>query len=258
MNLAYSETGRQDAPVLLWIHAFPVNRHMWKHQLEAFADSWRSIAIDLPGFGESKEIVIEPTIGAFADSVLGFLDQKGIDKAVMAGCSFGGYILFELWRKAPERIDRMILCNTRAEADSDEATANRKAMIEDIKSNGTGPLSENMTEKLLTEMTIENQPNTTKLVEKAIREANPEGVVNAVRAIMSRPDSQQTLAGINVPALILVGDEDSITPTPIAQAMHDRLAKSTLHIIPYAGHLSALENPNAANQEIRHFLEGHS
>ena len=125
MNLAFSESGKPKPLSLILVHAFPLNGAMWKHQLKDLQDVLHVIAPDLPGFGRSKPLEEAPGVDGYAKALIQFMDAKGIASAIFGGCSMGGYILFELWRQAPERVTGLILCDTRAEADTPEAREKR-------------------------------------------------------------------------------------------------------------------------------------
>ncbi|MEW6233964.1 MAG: alpha/beta fold hydrolase [Candidatus Omnitrophota bacterium] len=253
MNLAYSEKGNLNAPALVLIHAFPMNRRMWQHQLEDLSDILRVVAPDLPGFGESPGLVEEKSMAAFAREVVLLLDQLSIRKAVFGGCSMGGYILFELWRQAPERFAGMILCDTRCEADSPEARENRMKTIAQIREQGAAPL-EAMLAKLICGETAANRKELAEEIRQVILSTQQNSAVDALRALADRPDSSETLAGVIVPALAIVGEKDAVSPPEVVRFMQEKIRGATLAVIPNAGHLSPLENPQAVNGAIREFL----
>lgn len=183
MSLAYDERGSENALTLVLLHAFPLNRTMWKNQLEALSSHARVLAPDLPGFGESPALKGEGSIEAFADELLNFMSERDVQRAALCGCSFGGYILFEIWRRAADRVAGVILCDTRAEADTPEAHENRVKNIERVRQSGVGPLAESMIDKLLGESALNNQPNLVKEVENLMRAAKPEAVIAALQAM---------------------------------------------------------------------------
>jgi len=253
MNLAYSEKGNPNSPALVLIHAFPVNRQMWKHQLDGLSDIMRVVAPDLPGFGESPELGEEKSVAAFAREVVRLLDQLSIPKAVFGGCSMGGYLVFELWRQAPERFAGIILCDTRCEADSPEARENRMKTIAQIREQGVAPL-ESMLAKLICGETAANRKELVEDIRVVILSTSPASAIDALQALADRPDSSQTLASVNVPALAIVGEKDVVSPLDVVRFMQEKIRGARLAIIPNAGHLSPLENPQTVNGAIREFL----
>lgn len=254
MNLSYTESGSLSALPLVLIHAFPLSRQMWKHQHTALADTARVLSVDLPGFGESDSLSVHPSIQGFTDAVVRFLDEKGIDRAVIVGCSMGGYIAFELWRRAQERVAGMVLCDTKAEADTPEARQVRMDAIEGVKSNGVGPVAEAMVPKLLGQSSHERHPELASEIDTIIRDTKPEAIIHAQQAMADRPNSIETLSSISVPVLMLFGDEDAITPPSFGQTMSEHLPQCTLTVIPFAGHLSPLEQPDSVNEAIKVYL----
>lgn len=254
MTIHFIENKNTSSLPLILIHAFPLNRWMWKHQVEGLEDCIRVIAPDIPGFGESERLMEPPSMRAYVKSLLNFLNSKEMEKAIFGGCSMGGYILFELWRYAPERVAGFILCDTRAEADTQEMRQNRKKSIEDVRANGTAKLTETMLPKLISPATVQTQDDLMNDLRNIILNTDKEGIADAQQALADRPDSLETLKTIIVPTLILVGEDDILTPPDVAGFMQERIPNSNLEIIPNAGHLSPLEQPERTNEAIRTFL----
>lgn len=255
MNANFIQSGTDGAPPLVFIHAFPLHKDMWRHQIEGLDDIARVYAPDTPGFGESPLLSAEPTMSAYVESLLNFLDEQKIEQACFCGCSMGGYILFELWRQMPRRVLGLILCDTRAESDSPEASRNRLQIAETVRSEGVGSLVEGMPAKLFGETSQSERTELVKEVRGWIQAANPEGVAQAQIAMSRRPDSIETLESIVAPTLIIVGEEDGLTPPSAAEAMHAAIPNSKLQVIARAGHLSPLESPDEVNRSIRSFFE---
>ncbi|HPO99054.1 MAG TPA: alpha/beta fold hydrolase [bacterium] len=255
MNLVFSESGKSKILSLILVHAFPLNGGMWKHQVNDLSDILHVYAPDLPGFGRSKPFEDAPSMADYAKTLIQFMDEQELEKAIFGGCSMGGYILFELWRQVPERIAGLILCDTRAEADTPEAQEKRLHTIEDIRNQGTDNLAASTIPNLLSFNTLESREDVVAEVIELIHDNSPIGIIHALQALAARPDSTSTLAGINVPTLILVGSEDILTPPSLARSMQSAIPNAQLEILPDAGHLSPFENPQAANQAIRKFLK---
>ena len=251
LELAYDDVGTGQ-PVL-FIHAFPLNRTMWAPQVSAFVERCRCVAPDLRGFGDST--AAPPyTMTQYADDIAGLLDQLRIEQTVLGGCSMGGYVAFEFWRRHRDRVRALVLVDTKAGADDDAGRARRRDMIAVAEEQGATAIANLQISGIVGKTTRERQPDTYDAVHRMIAQSRVEGIVGGLQAMMARPDSTVTLATINVPTLIVVGEEDALTPPKEARAMHAAIAGSTLEIIADAGHLSSLERPAAFNHVLTEFL----
>jgi pimeloyl-ACP methyl ester carboxylesterase len=239
-------------PVVL-LHGFPHDRTLWSPQMGAFVDTCRCIAPDLRGFGES---CVEPpySMDRYADDVIDLLDRLGIARAVIGGLSMGGYVAFALWRRHRERVRALVLADTRAGADSDETRAKRRTQIEVVRSRGAAVLAAQIVPGQLGPRTRERHPDIVEVVREIAARAPVEGIVGAIEAMIARPDSTSTLASIDVPTLVLVGEDDDITPPAEAMKIHEGIAGSQLETIAGAGHLASIERPAAFNHVLSEFL----
>jgi 3-oxoadipate enol-lactonase len=225
---------------------------MWQPQLEAFP-GWRILALSLPGF-DGVAPLSDATIGGYADHVLGQLDLHGIERAVVGGVSMGGYIGLAVWRRAPDRVAGLILADTRSGADTEEARAGRLRMLETLDRDGVEAIAAEMVPKVLGKTTHATRPDVVSAVRGMILTQGRDGVAGAVRAIMSRPDSTPLLESVTVPTIVIVGEEDTITPPAEAEKIHAGVAGSTLVRIPGAGHMPNIETPEAFNAAVATFL----
>jgi pimeloyl-ACP methyl ester carboxylesterase len=239
---------------LVFLHGFPLSSEMWNPQFEHFAKSYRVIAPDLIGFGKSaprEEVSME----AYADEVAALLTEHGVEKAVLIGFSMGGYVALAFLRKYPEKVRALVLTDTRAEADSPEARNNRLQQAQAVLEQGNAPVRDGMLPKLFSPYTKEHKPEVIRQVDEIIMSAPPTGVRAALAAMASRPDSVADLPQIRVPALVIVGEDDVITPLEAAQVMADGIPGAQLRTIPRAGHLSNLEQPESFNAALEDFLQ---
>lgn len=251
LELGYDDVG--NGMPLLFVHAFPLNRTQWAPQVSALVERCRCVAVDLRGFGDSS--VLPPySMERYADDCAHLLDQLHIDKVVLVGSSMGGYISFAFWRRHRSRVRAMVLAGTRAGADSDETLARRRQLIDLARKEGAVAVANLQIASLIGKTARERQPDTYDAVHRMIAVAPVEGIVGAVGAMMVRPDSTATLATIDVPTLIIVGDEDVPTPPKEARAMHERIPGSRLEVIAQSGHLVNLERPAAINHLLHEFL----
>lgn len=251
LELGYDDGGSGIS--CLFVHGFPHNRTLWAPQLQALTVSARCVVPDLRGFGETT--VSPPfSMSRYADDLVALLDNLHIDRAVVAGLSMGGYVAFELWRRHPHRVRALVLCNTKAGADSEEAKEKRRAMMDLARQSGAAAIADSMMTGMLGKTTREKRPEITNTVHQMISAAPVDGIVGALQAMMDRANSTPTLATINVPTLVVAGDEDAIIPIEEARAMHAGIRGSTLEVITGAGHLSNLERPAAFNHVFSEFL----
>ena len=239
---------------LVLLHPFPLNANYWAPQLAAAPGGWRLLAPDFRGFGTQGEgDTPAASLDDYARDVVSMLDTRQIDRAVIAGVSMGGYVAFAMLRLAPERISALVLANTRMDADPPETRTARQAMLDLVARDGSAGIAGNMP-KLLGATTERERPELVARLRAEIAGAPPKGIEAAIRAMMTRPDSSATAGAIGVPALIVSGDEDVLTPPALQQAMHALIPGSVHETIAGAGHLASFERPEAFNPILRRFL----
>lgn len=253
-RLAWLDAG-SGAP-LVFLHAFPLNATMWQPQLDRVPAGWRALAPDLRGFRASWTEGGPPArhVADHAADVLALMRHTGAMPAVLVGLSMGGYIAFECWRQQPDAVAGLVLADTRAEADTDEARAKRRQMQDLARSGGAAAVADAMLPALLGATSQTTDPHRAVEVRRLIEGNRPDAIVDALEVLATRPDSRDTLPRITCPALVLVGEEDSLTPPPLAAAMASALPDATLVTIPRAGHLSSLEHPLAFNRALHEWL----
>ena len=249
--LAHADVGR-GLPVVL-LHAFPLNKSMWEPQIAALFGECRCIVPDLRGFGDSPRSG-RFSMDAYADDVIALLDALLIDQAVIGGLSMGGYVALNVWRRYRSRVRALVLADTRAAADTAEGMQKRDELIALAQAEGAAAVADRQVTGLIGKSTRERQPELVERIRAIMTAESVEGIVGALQAMKARPDSTELLATIDVPSLVIVGDEDVITPLKEARAMHERLRGSRLEVIPGAGHLSNLERPAAFNAALSDFV----
>ena len=251
VEIGYDDVGT-GMPVA-FIHGFPHNRTLWAPQLSALVDRARCIAPDLRGFGESS--THGPfSIDQFADDVAVLLRSLGIDRTVVAGLSMGGYVAFALWRRHRDLVRALVLADTKAGADSDEARAKRLALIDVARAKGSAAVADAQITGMIGKSTREKHPDLIDDVHRMLGSAPIDGIVGALQAMMGRIDSTPTLTTIDVPTLVIVGAEDVLTPVSESEILHDAIRGSRLEVIARAGHVSNLERPSAFNHVLSEFL----
>ena len=250
-EIAYDDVG-SGLPVV-FLHAFPLNRTMWDPQVGALVAECRCIPIDLRGFGESA--VAPPySMERYADDVIGVLDVLQIERAVIAGLSMGGYVAFDLWRRHRDRVRGLVLADTRATADDPAGVERRRELIHLAGTQGSTAVANMQIAGLVGRTTREKRPDIYDATHRVMAQSEAEGIVGALEAMIARPDSTPLLGGIDVPTLVVGGEEDAITPPKTIRALHQAIPGSRLEIIAQAGHLSNVERPAAFNTIMSEFL----
>lgn len=238
-------------PILL-VHAFPLDSRMWSRQLAALAGSRAVLAPDLRGFGQRASEPGPTSIDQHARDLVDLLDRSRIVRAAIVGVSMGGYIALALHRIAPDRIAGLMLCDTKAEPDSDQAKSARTARIERIRRDGLGFLPDEM-------MPVLVAPSASEEVKLELRrimlEQRPQGVEAALMAMRDRGDSTSVLSSIRVPTSLVCGEHDALTPPKMMQQMASSIPGAAFSVIEGAGHLPNLEAPQAFGRAVSALLE---
>ncbi|HVH87848.1 MAG TPA: alpha/beta hydrolase [Terriglobales bacterium] len=250
----YYETEGAGFPVVL-IHPFPVHHEFWKPVAAKLTTRYRLLLPDLRGHGKSDAGKGVATMSKHATDLLRLMETLHLPKGIFVGVSIGGYILFEFWRRTRERVAALVLSNTRAEPDTEQGRGNRLKSIAEVRVHGTSPFFATQVPNLMGESTRRNRPD---LVEKAramMQMMTVDSLAAVQQGMAERPDSVPTLRDINVPALVIAGEEDTLTPLSNAQLMQKLTPSAKLAVIPKAGHYAALENPEEFARVLRQFLD---
>jgi len=248
---------RGEGDAVVFLHAFPLQAAMWDYQIDALEESYRCIAIDLPGFGQSPSSA-DPdatSMRSWSDLVAGVLAQLGVVEATIVGASMGGYLAMALLRHHPDVVRQLVLADTRARSDDPGIAQRRSAQQDQLRAGAeVGSLAKENVERLLSAGSM-SRPELVDYVHALADGADPEGWIGALEAMKDRPDSMLLLRQASVRALVVVGELDRVTP--IAEAMSLRsLLKGELVIVPNVGHLPNVEDPLAFNEVLVAFLRG--
>lgn len=240
------------ATPLVFLHGFPFHSGMWAAEVDRFDDR-PVLAVDFPGFGGRPAGGTD--LDDFARDALAQMDDAGIDRAIVIGLSMGGYIAFRLHALARDRVEALVFVDTRAGPDDEEGRRGRAEQAERVQEEGVAWLADAQIPKLLGETTRGERPEVVEQVRSMIAAADPEGVVRALTAIRERRDSTPDLAGIRVPVLAIVGEEDTLTPVEESRTIASGVVNGRLEVIPGAGHLANLEDPAAFAAALEAFLD---
>lgn len=261
MNIAKIEqetwgyTDQGEGEVLLLLHGFPLNRNMWHHQVSYFANSYRVIAPDLRGHGETIVTHGTVTMAEMAADVARLLDFLRIDQPVnLGGLSMGGYVAWEFWNQFPERLKRLLLFDTRAVADTEQVARARQMMASQVVVNGSAMAAESMLPKLIGETTKQTNPQLLETLQQTILGTDPQAIAATQRGMAIRKDMSEELSQIAVPALVVCGEQDVISPPEEMTGIAKALPLGQYVEIAHAGHLAPLEQPKAVNDAMDTFL----
>ena len=255
IEVAYDDEGSGEAVVLL--HGFPFDRTLWREQSEALSSDFRVIAPDLRGFGETPlgEVGVA-TMDEMAEDVAALLDALNVGRFVLGGLSMGGYVVLEFYRRFPERVRALVLADTRPQADTDDGRRTREENAQKVLSEGMQPLVDSMLPKLLSAATREDGSVLTARVRAMMLGVEPEGAAAALRGMAARRDQTELLSSIDVPTLIIVGTEDTITPPSDSETMAAKIKGARLVRLEGASHMSNVERPAEFNRALTDFLGG--
>ncbi|MDR7487139.1 MAG: alpha/beta fold hydrolase [Armatimonadota bacterium] len=252
VRVHYQTWGRGRPVVLL--HGFPLSGAMWRPQGEGLSERWQVVAPDFRGFGASDPPTGAMTLEDYADDVLRVTDALGLSRFVLGGLSMGGYVVFRVLAKAAGRVDAVILADTRADPDTEEGRRRRFDGIARIEREGPEGFLADFTAALVGPTTRAHRTDVLEAVHSMACAAHPRGLTVALAAIAARPDSRPLLSGLAVPVLVVVGEEDTVTPPDAARAMAAAIPGARLVVVPGAGHLANLERPEAFTAAVREFL----
>lgn len=250
IQMAYTDEG--EGIPLVFIHGFPLNRSAWSKQVEAFKSSYRVIAPDLRGLGETEATAGPVPMGRFAEDLNALLHHLGTGPAIIVGHSMGGYVALAFARAYPKALRALVLVGTKAGADSPGAAAARRALAEKVRAEGTSVVVEAMAPKMLS--ASHTDAAMAASVQAFMATATPEGVVSALLGMAERPDAGAWLGKIRVRTLVMVGAEDTIIPPSESEILMMGIPSAQLKVIPKAGHLVAFEQAEAFNGALREWL----
>lgn len=260
ITMTLHDNQRSDAPVVLLVHGFPLDHSMWGAQASALAESCRVIAPDLRGYGQTTlgDVGDPPTASMeqYANDLMEMLDKLGVTEPVVyVGFSMGGYTAWQALRNHPQRIRALVLCDTRADADADEARKMRLKMARHVHEWGAERVAEAMLPKLFAASSLDSEHPMIAHTREVISSSQPAAIAAAQRGMAARPDVRDELPNIKIPTLAIVGEEDALSTPEIVRAMAAAIPGAQLEVIPAAGHMAPVEQPDAVSAALLRFVE---
>jgi 3-oxoadipate enol-lactonase len=253
-TVSYIDEGPFNAPTIIFIHGFPLNKAMWNKQIGVLKENYRVIAYDIRGHGNSDAGDYDFSIELFVNDLLSLMDALKIDKTILCGFSMGGYIALNAIENFPERFNALLLSDTNCTDDIPEAKEKRMKAIESIKGKGLEQYAGESLKKLFAPISFSKHIEEITIVKEMIMETSKQSLYKTLHALAERKETCTKLHEIKVPVLIMVGKEDEITPPAAAQLMHEKIKNSLLRIIEHAGHLSNMENSREFNDQLKKFV----
>lgn len=239
---------------LLFVHAFPMNNKMWNEQVSEFKNKYRVITYDIRGFGKSKDSFKNIyTMETFANDVLEIIEKLDLKNVNICGLSMGGYIVQRAVLKARENFSSMVLADSKAERDDDKGMISRSRFIDRLMKEGIGNFADEFMKRLLYEKNYQN-PGLYKFIKDVINEQSAKALAGASIAMATRTSTTEQLKGLELPVLLIVGEQDTFSPIPNTERMHKLIKNSVMKIIPESGHLTPIENTKIFNKYLSEFL----
>ena len=253
----YIDVGSPSSIPIIFIHGFPFSHRMWNMpggQVDAVSATNRVIAYDVRGHGESEVGSGQYSIELFVDDLFALMDHLKVPKAILCGLSMGGYIALRASEREPGRVLGLMLCDTKAEADTNEGKVKRMNSIKFVQQNGMKFYAQDYVKIVFAPPAFDQRAEAVKAIQSIVERTAPLSIFGSLIALAARTDTTAHLANITVPVTILVGEKDTVTPVAAAQQMKDRIKGAEMFVIPNAGHMSNLENPTEFNKHLTDFV----
>ncbi len=252
IKFSYEDVGN-GFPVV-FIHGFPLNKNIWRSQMEGLSDKLRVITLDLRGFGESQATNDEYSMDLFAFDIANFFDHLNIIAPVLVGLSMGGYIALAFCQKYAKWLSGLCLVSTRATPDTEEGKANRDKLASIAKDQGIEALVNLLISKMVSPTTLKNKPELLQELKTIMLNSSLEGVIGSLQAMKNRPDYSSILPYLNLPTLIIHGKDDVLASVAESEKMAQMIPESRLEVISDAGHMVNMEQPESFNSILSDFI----
>lgn len=250
IKVSYLDEGPAGTPIILFIHGFPLNKTMWSPQIEELKSTYRVIAYDVRGHGDTEIGTANFSIELFVDDLICFMDSLKIEKVTLCGLSMGGYIALNAALHFPKRFESLVLCDTNCVADLPEVAEKRMNTIENIKKEGLKKYADESVKNLFAPLSLKMGISEVVSVRDMVLGTLEPTIFRTLYALANRKETCSRLSEIQLPTLIMVGKEDKITPLASAEQIRKGITNATLIVLEGAGHLSNMENPRQFNQNL--------
>lgn len=253
-SLSVFISGSNDSKAIIFVHGFPFDHTMWQAQVDEFSKNYMCVSYDLRGLGESPAGDGQFTMESFVDDLEMILDELKLSKPILCGLSMGGYISLRALERAEERFSATILCDTRSEADNNEGKLKRSVGIKRINKEGLASFAKDFITNCFGDDFKQNKKEELRKIIEKSSGFNPVGVKGCLLAMLSRSDTTASLGKINIPAMLICGELDALTPPLVMKDMFHKINKAEFVEVPNAGHMTPIENPQMVNKAIKDFL----
>lgn len=253
-NLFVYTAGNEKNKPLLFVHGFPYDHTMWKKQIEKFSKSYYCIAYDIRGLGQSPAGHGQHTMEMFVDDLESIINDLKLNKPILCGLSMGGYISLRALERMQEKFSAVVLCDTRSEADNNEGKLKRAAGIKRISTEGLAPFVKDFITNCFGDFFKQNKREELEKIIQDSSKFDPLGVKGSLLAMLSRTDTTLSLDKINLPTLVICGEQDALTPPAVMKVMFHKIPNAEFVEIKNAGHMTPIENPEEVNVAISNFL----
>lgn len=246
--------GNENNKSIIFVHGFPYDHTMWKTQIEEFSKNYYCIAYDIRGLGQSPAGNGQFTMESFVDDLEKIVDELKLNKPILCGLSMGGYISLRALERMPDKFSAVILCDTKSEADNNEGKLKRAAGIKRINDEGLAPFAKDFITNCFGDYFKQNKKEELEEIIAASSRFDPVGVKGSLLAMLGRTDTTANLEKINVPTLLICGEEDKLTPPAVMKEMQKKINNAEYVEIKKAGHMTPIENPEEVNNAIKNFV----
>lgn len=241
---------------IIFVHGFPFDHTMWKAQIEMLKEKYFCVAYDIRGLGESPAGDGQYTMESFVDDLALIIDELKLDKPILCGLSMGGYIALRALEKFEEKLSAVILCDTRSEADNNEGKLKRAAAIKRINTEGLAAFARDFITNCYGDYYKQHHKEEFENRITKSSAFNPIGVKGSLLAMLGRNDTTEYLNKIKIPALVICGENDALTPPSVMKPLAEKINRTEFVVIKNSGHMSPIENPQEVKDAIEKFLEG--
>ncbi len=254
-DLQVFTSGDESKQPIIFVHGFPYDHTMWDKQIDHLKDDYYCVTYDIRGLGSSSVGDGQYTMESYVDDLLEIISELKLTKPVLCGLSMGGYMAFRAIERSQDTFGALILSDTRAEADSDEGKLIRASKIKQINEEGIEAFVDSFVPTCFAHDTIVNRSDLFQSVLNKCKTNDPIGVKGALIAMLSRTDTTNYLSNISIPTLIIVGENDALTPPAVMKSLNESIPNSKFVVISDSGHMTPIEKPEAVNEAISDFMK---